>query len=125
MQTAINRTRGNHATPNTNNQKTNNKEPRRFYFDHSQKDPNAMDVDAMTTQERENIMRKGLCFGCKEPGHISRNCPKKNQGRTPPPPLPQKKWKGKELHAHIKALIAQMEDDDANTFFEEAAKEGF
>ena len=64
-------------------------------------------------------------FGCKEPGHISRNCPKKNQGHTPPPPPPQKKWKGKELHAHIKALVAQMEDDDANTFFEEAAKEGF
>ena len=81
-----------------------------------------MDFNPMTTQEREDIMRKGLCFGCKEPGHISRNCPKKNQGRTPPP---QKKWKGKELHAHIKALIVQMEDDDANTFFEEAAKEGF
>ena len=125
MQTAINRTQGNHVTPNTNNQKTNSKGPRRFYFDHSQKDPNAMDVDAMTTQEREDIMKKGLCFGCKEPGHISRNCPKKNQGRAPPPPPPQKKWKGKELHTHIKALVAQMEDDDANTFFEEAAKEGF
>jgi hypothetical protein len=124
MQSAINRTRGNHATPNPNNKRTDNKGPRRFYFDHSQKDPNAMDVDAMTAQEREDIMKKGLCFGCKEPGHISRNCPKKNQGRTPPPP-PQKKWKGKELHAHIKALVAQMEDDDVNTFFEESAKEGF
>ena len=130
MQTAINRTRGNHATPNAN-KKTDSKGPRRFFFDHSQKDPNAMDVDAMTTQERENIMRKGLCFGCKQPGHISRNCPKKSQGPTPPssertpPPPPQKKWKGKELHAHIKALVAQMEDDDADTFLEEAAKEGF
>ena len=84
-----------------------------------------MDVNMMTTQEREYIMRKGLCFGCKEPGHISRNCPKMNQGRTPPSPPPQKKWKGKELHAHIKMLVTQMEDDDANTFFEEAAKEGF
>ena len=125
MQTAINRARGNHAASNTNNQKTNNRGPRRFYFDHSQKDPNAMDVDAMTTQEREDIMRKGLCFGCKEPGHISKNCPKKNQGRAPPPPQPQKKWKGKELHTHIKALVAQMESDDVNEFFEEAAKEGF
>ena len=123
MQSAINRTRGNHATPYTNNKKTDNKGPRRFYFDHSQKDPNAMEVDAMTTQEGKDIMRKGICFGCKEPRHISRNCPKKNQGPTPPPP--QKKWKGKELHAHIKALVTQMEDEDANTFFEEAAKEGF
>ena len=67
MQSAINRTRGNHAAPTTNNKKTDNKGPRRFYFYHSHKDPNAMDVDAMTTQEREDIMRKGLCFGCKSP----------------------------------------------------------
>ena len=32
-----------------------------------------------------------------------------------------KKWKGKELHAHIKALVTQMEEDDANTFYKEAA----
>ena len=127
MQSAISKSRGNHAT-NTSNNRNNNRGPRRFYFDHSQKDPNAMDVDAMTTQERDDIMRKGLCFLCREPGHISKFCPKKGQGRSPPPqttaPL-VKKWKGKELHTHIKALIAQMEADDVNTFFEESAKEGF
>jgi hypothetical protein len=133
MQSAIAKSRGYHAAPNaSNNKNTNNRGPRRFYFDHSQtqKDPNAMDVDAMTTQEREDIMKKGLCFFCREPGHISKFCLKKGQGRSPPPSTmptnpPVKKWKGKELHTHIKALIAQMEADDVNTFFEESSKEGF
>jgi len=126
MQSAISKARGNHATTNANNKKTNDKGPRRFYFDHSQKDPNAMDVDAMSTQERDDIMRKGLCFFCKKPGHISKFCPDKNQGRSSPPPSQApKKWKGKELHAHIKALVAQMESDDVNEFFDESSKEGF
>jgi hypothetical protein len=42
-----------------------------------QRDPNAMDVDALSIKQREEAMRKGACFGCGEVGHISRNCPKK------------------------------------------------
>ena len=44
------------------------------------KDPNAMDVDALSIKQHEEAMRKGACFGCREVGHISRNCPKKRQG---------------------------------------------
>jgi hypothetical protein len=33
--------------------------------------------------------------------------------------------KGKELHAHVRALLAQMEDQDKEEFFEDASKEGF
>jgi hypothetical protein len=47
-----------------------------------QRDPDAMDVDTMeinslTKDEKDKYMRKGLCFYCKETGHVSRNCPKK------------------------------------------------
>ena len=38
--------------------------------------------------------------------------------------LPQK-MKGKELHAHIRALLAQMEEDDKEEFFADAKKQGF
>ena len=41
------------------------------------RDPNTMDVDALSIKQQEEAMRKGVCFGCGEVGHISRNCPKK------------------------------------------------
>jgi len=53
------------------------------------KDPNAMDIDvvtttinAMTYEERGEYLKKGLCFNCKQPGHLSRDCPKKNFRRS-------------------------------------------
>jgi len=47
-----------------------------------QRDPNAMDVDAiavnvLTPEERSDLMRRGACFHCHQIGHISQNCPKK------------------------------------------------
>ena len=38
--------------------------------------------------------------------------------------LPQK-MKGKELHANVRALLAQMEEDDKEEFFADAEKQGF
>ena len=42
----------------------------------------------------------------------------------PPQNIPQK-MKGKELSAHIRTLLAQMEDADKEEFFDDAAKSGF
>ena len=44
------------------------------------KDPNAMDVDVvwigkLTPEERKRCIEKGLCFCCRKPGHLSRECP--------------------------------------------------
>jgi len=65
-------------------QATNNMGRHFFHLNNQQiqnqmKDPNAMDVDALSIKQREEAMRKGACFGCGEVGHISRNCPKKRQ----------------------------------------------
>jgi Ty3 transposon capsid-like protein/Zinc knuckle len=59
----------------------NNKtEPRKtWHFQKREKDPNAMDIDAFTLEKRNEMMRKGLCFGCGEQGHLSRDCPKKKK----------------------------------------------
>jgi Retrotransposon gag protein/Zinc knuckle len=60
-------------------------------------DPNAMDVDTISTwnplseEEKQWLMAEGRCFFCKQQGHMSRNCPKKlnhpNTAPTNPQPL--------------------------------------
>ena len=42
--------RGGNAPP-TPNKKSNEKRPRRFYFDVGKKNPNAMDIDAMSMEK--------------------------------------------------------------------------
>ena len=50
---------------------------RRFNFvpRQQERDPNVMAIDALTIEQRNEMMRKGLCFCCNKPGHISKNCP--------------------------------------------------
>ena len=79
-----------------------------------------MDVDAMTVDERTELMRKGACFKCKEVGHLSWDCKK-----APPRFVPQKKQKYKEGHAQIKAIINTLDKEDQAKFYEEAQEEGF
>jgi hypothetical protein len=108
---------------------------RRFYRPNNQqmKDPNAMDVDALSIKQREEAMKKGACFGCGEIGHISRNCPKKQQyggqggnagksGQTGA----SKTWtKGKELLSHIRTLTAGLAANEMEEFMKEAEETGF
>ena len=66
-------------------------------------------------------MRKGACFICKEPGHLAQDHKKQmEKGNN----LPQK-MKGKELHAHVRALLAYMEEDDKEESFANAKNQGF
>jgi hypothetical protein len=67
------------------------------------KDPNAMDVDAMTTEKRTALMRKGACFNCEEPGHLARNCPKKK--------YTYQKKSVKEIHALIDAMSKEEKEE--------------
>ena len=40
-----------------------------------------MALNAMSYEERGEYLKKGLCFNCKQPRHVSRDCPKpKNNG---------------------------------------------
>ena len=52
------------------------------------KDPNAMDVDnirlnPLTVEERKRFMEEGCCFWCRQRGHMSKACPKRNEQNTP------------------------------------------
>lgn len=107
-------------------EKKKEEEPkRRWTF--AKKDPNAMDVDFLSADKRDEAMRKGLCFGCGKPGHLNRDCPDK-KGKTKsytPPPSTSKKMNAKELYTHIRSLTAQMDDEEKEKFYDEAEKEGF
>ena len=95
-----------------------------------------MDIDVvtrtyntMTNEERTKLMRKGLCFRCKKPGHLSCDCPDK-KGKTPTTQTPvsmstPKKMTAKELTAHIRSLTALLDENEKNEFYDEAEKEGF
>jgi hypothetical protein len=113
----------------------------RWNFRRTEKDPNAMDIDTitkvygtMTPEERTELMRKGCCFRCKKPRHLSRDCPEKkgktsipNSSTTPSTagPSTPKKMTAKELTAHIRSLTALLDDEEKGEFYDEAEKEGF
>ena len=61
-----------------------------------------MDVDLLSTEKRDEAMRKGLCFGCGKHGHLSRDCPDKK-----------------------KTTRAYMDDEEKERFYDKAEKEGF
>ena len=100
--------------------KTNNG-GRKFYFPRrTERDPNAMDVDALTFGERNDLMKEGRCFNCKEAGHISKDCPKKKK-RTEE----KKIFGGKELHTYIRGMIKEMTEEEKEKFYAEAEDSGF
>ncbi|KDR77548.1 hypothetical protein GALMADRAFT_23199, partial [Galerina marginata CBS 339.88] len=41
----------------------------------TQRDPNAMQIDAMSPEVRADHIRRGACFNCHKHGHLSRDCP--------------------------------------------------
>ena len=49
-----------------------------------EREPDAMDIDVMTTEKQAALMRKGACFICEEPGHMARDHKeyKSKKGRT-------------------------------------------
>ena len=86
----------------------------------------------MTPEEQTELMRKGCCFQCKKPGHLSRDCLEKkgkntilttpNTSTTTTVP---KKMTVKELTAHIRSLTALLDQEEKDEFYNEAEKEGF
>jgi len=95
-----------------------------------------MDVDALSIKQREEVMKKGACFGCGEIGYISCNCPKKRQGgyggrggnarQLGQSGTSGNSWmKGKDLLAHIRTLTIGLPANELEEFMKEAEESGF
>ena len=106
---------------NGQNQNQSSYTPRRYNFS-TPKDPNAMDVDALTIEERNNLMKIGACFKCRKPGHLARECPTKIIRKKEEP---KKTFKGNELRAHIRSLMTNMEEKEKEIFYDQLEEEGF
>jgi hypothetical protein len=93
-----------------------------FFFP-EKKDPNAMDINRMSIEECTRLMKEGKCFRCKLFGHLSQDCPNKNQTTTAPA-TPTLKWTGKFVAMHIQTLIASMSEEEKKALEEEGEKHG-
>lgn len=62
----------------------------------------ASDFDAMSQQERTDLMKRGACFRCRKPGHRARDCPSQAEENTS-----MKKWTPKDIHAIIRAMTEE------------------
>ena len=82
------------------------------------KDPNAMDIGATTTTTgtvfigaltedmQAALMKIGACFHCRKTGHLSCDCPLKNQGQQQQPQQ-QKTYTLKDVHTNIRSMTAE------------------
>src|SRR5713226_1320274 len=46
------------------------------------KKPDGTCLCKLTADERKMMIEEGQCFACREKGHLSSQCPKREQGRT-------------------------------------------
>src|ERR1700734_3282637 len=79
----------------------------------NQRDPNAMDIGTLTSEERTRLMKVGGCFRCRKTGDLAKDCPGSNNATSTIPiqkPAP-KKWTAAELKAQIRNLETKEQDE--------------
>ena len=102
-------------------EKKETKDEPKKHWNFPRKDLNAMDVDAMTTEQRTEAMKKGLCFGCGKHRHLNKDCPDKKGKKKEEKKEEKKKWTSKELQTHVCALFDTMDDEEKKKFEEDFA----
>jgi Zinc knuckle len=112
----IERTRENSEKEKTPQQK--------YYFPQKERDPNAMDVNRLTVDEHNKLMKEGRCFKCRNMGHRANKCPGDDNDKKKGKEVPEKKMNGRELHAHVWALLKEMTEEDRDEFLKGAKEAG-
>jgi hypothetical protein len=92
----------------------------RWWRTNERKDPNAMDVDALTMEKRGMLLRQEKCFCCKKTGHMTEDCPPEQEES-----LKKKVDPARSAYTTIKGLTKEqresftkmvMEDKDGKDF---------
>jgi hypothetical protein len=100
------------------------------YRDSGNRDPNAMDIDRLTTEQSNEHIKKGLCFGCHKAGHIRRDCPensayKKQEQTSYPNKFKNFKKTGATTYAMIRSLYQELNEEDRAEVIKRMEDEGF
>ena len=77
---------------------------RSWYRPAEKKDPNVMDVNALTFEERQMLMKQGKCFKCRKTGHRAADCPDETDKKGKKKEESQKVNPLKNAFATIQAL---------------------
>jgi hypothetical protein len=84
-----------------------------------------MDVDRLTIEEQNWLMKEERCFKCRNTGHRANECPKEENDKKKGKEVPKKKMNERELHAHVRALFKEMMEEDRDEFLKGAKEAGF
>ena len=98
--------------------------PKKTFLFPKQHDPNTMDIDRLTTEERTALMKEGKCFKCRKQGHLSRDCPTRNQTQNNTQTETPKPWTGKTADTHIRSIISGMTQEEKGNLEKEAEAQG-
>jgi hypothetical protein len=98
---------------------------KKYYFPRRERVLNAMDVDRLTVEERDKLLKEGKCFRCRRTGHQANKCPEEDDDKKKGKEVPKKKMNGRELHAHVQALFKEMTEEDRDEFLKGAKEVGF
>jgi hypothetical protein len=86
------------------------------------RDPNAMDVDTikrLSPEEQLDHIKKGLCFICHKPGHLSSTHKKGGTSTTP------RNFQRKTTYQRIRAIMDELGKEEKDEIAAQMEKEGF
>ena len=77
-----------------------------------------MDIDRLTTEERDKCIKEGRCFTCQERGHLTRECPRRQRNRSQP-----NRGRGGNRFGNRRNIRATTTNDDTDTMSTNSAED--